>query len=73
MFPPRNKRNRMLANIAGPLDPHIDADEYEQHMGIWTQIMVTSKVVVIENTETYLKIVDTAVERYTYARQESAH
>jgi hypothetical protein len=48
MFP-----NCMLINIAGRSDPRIDANEYEQHMGIWTQIMGTSKVVVVEDTETY--------------------
>jgi hypothetical protein len=48
MFP-----NCTLANIAGRSDRRIYANEYEQHMGIWTQIMGTSKVVVVENTETY--------------------
>ena len=43
----------MLSNIVGRSDPRIGANEYEQHMGIWTQIMGTSKVVVVENTEAY--------------------
>ncbi len=36
-----------LTNIAGRSDPRIDANEYEQHMGIWTQIIGTSKVIMI--------------------------
>jgi hypothetical protein len=57
MVPPQIEKSKQNVcwhlNIAGRSDPRIDANEYEQHMGIWTQIMGTSKVVVIENTETY--------------------